>query len=176
MKGKFITLITTGVILALASNVAVAQTTEENPQKKLRSDVMKILCEKSPLNSRCQGQKPTTEAPTTETETTPTMEETITPENTTPDSSTTPQESPSEIPSNVTPLPNPTPEEAPSNITPLPTPNSEDTEMNQTPASDEMPDKKMDDTNKAPVPGAMEEKPVNTPEAENSSPESDDSK
>ncbi|WP_088241666.1 hypothetical protein [Calothrix rhizosoleniae] len=55
MKGKFITLITTSAILVLTSNLAVAQTTEQNQPKKLRSDVMKILCEKSPLNSRCQG-------------------------------------------------------------------------------------------------------------------------
>jgi len=183
MKGKFISLITTGVILALAGNLAVAQASEENPQKKLRSDVIKILCEKSPLNSRCQGQNsvpentPTTEAPTTETETTPTIEETTIPENTTPDSSTTtPQESPGEIPTNVTPLPTPDSEETPSNITPLPTPNSEETETNQIPDSDKMPSTKIDGANEAPIPGAIEEKPVNTPEAENSSPESDDSK
>ncbi len=177
MKGKFITLITTSAILAFTSNLAIAETTEQNPPKKLRSDVMKILCEKSPLNSRCQGQAPenkpaSTEAPTTETETTPTMEETTTPDS----STTTPEESPSETPTNVTPVPIPTPEETPSNLTPSSTPNSEETETNQTPSSDEMPSTKMDGTEKSPVPGTMEEEPSNIPGAENSSPESDDSK
>ena len=48
-------------------------------------------------------------------------------------------------------------------------PNSEETETN------EMPSTKLDGT-KNPVPGSMEEQPINMPEVENTSPESDDSK
>jgi len=83
MKGKYLTLIGTALTLALTSNVAHAQaskfrvqqlnesagqpvqastgeaisqaTAQPAPEHKLRSDVLKILCQDFPLNSRCQG-------------------------------------------------------------------------------------------------------------------------
>jgi hypothetical protein len=80
MKGKYFSLIGTALTLALTSKVAVAQANKVSIQqiknstgqliisegtgdsdkkpaaeKPLRADVLKILCQDFPLNSRCQG-------------------------------------------------------------------------------------------------------------------------
>ena len=67
MKGKYLTLIGTALTLAFTANVAVAESskspvTESNSlsmnapaEIKLSPAGMKILCERSPLNSRCPG-------------------------------------------------------------------------------------------------------------------------
>ncbi|MEA5515119.1 hypothetical protein [Nodularia sp. UHCC 0506] len=67
MKGISLTLIGTALTLALTTNVAVAQSIKSRVAEsknlsmnapteiKLSREGMKILCERSPLNSRCPG-------------------------------------------------------------------------------------------------------------------------
>ncbi|WP_414548061.1 hypothetical protein [Anabaena sp. CCY 0017] len=67
MKGKFLTLIGTALTLAFTANVAVAESSKSPVTEsdslsmnapaeiKLSPAGMKILCERSPLNSRCPG-------------------------------------------------------------------------------------------------------------------------
>ncbi|MDP5338917.1 MAG: hypothetical protein NWQ28_10135, partial [Nodularia sp. (in: cyanobacteria)] len=65
MLGKYLTLIGTALTLALTTNVAVAESSKSPVAEsdslsinapteiKLSPEGMKILCERSPLNSRC---------------------------------------------------------------------------------------------------------------------------
>ncbi|GAX35923.1 hypothetical protein [Nodularia sp. NIES-3585] len=67
MKGKYLTMIGTALILALTTNVAVAESSKSPVTEsdslsmnapteiKLSPAAMEILCERSPLNSRCPG-------------------------------------------------------------------------------------------------------------------------
>ncbi|WP_414528887.1 hypothetical protein [Nodularia chucula] len=67
MKGKYLTLIGTALTLALTTNVAFAESSKSPvgesdslsmnapTEIKLSPEGMKILCERSPLNSRCPG-------------------------------------------------------------------------------------------------------------------------
>ncbi|MDF5721747.1 MAG: hypothetical protein PUP91_14965 [Rhizonema sp. PD37] len=100
MKGKYLTLIGTALTLALTSNVAVAQSTKfrvleqtqsaspsndqtlsqatqvpgspgQTPERKLRPDVLKILCADFPLNSRCQDTSATKPGGSTSTDVKP---------------------------------------------------------------------------------------------------------
>ncbi|MBW4557615.1 MAG: hypothetical protein KME59_17090 [Trichormus sp. ATA11-4-KO1] len=116
MKGKSLTLMGTALTLALTTNVAFAQSskspiadsnnlsTSSPTEIKLSPEGMKILCERSPLNSRCPGGtaviSPASgstlpETPPSESNTTPestTAPETLmVPESDTPSSTTTPE-------------------------------------------------------------------------------------
>ncbi|MDJ0734099.1 MAG: hypothetical protein QNJ47_08470 [Nostocaceae cyanobacterium] len=122
MKGKFIALLVTGLTVAFTSNIAFAESGKA--QTKMRSDVLKILCERFPYNSRCTDNgetKPTmledTTAPETnsvETETPqntsePMNEETTVP--TTPETQTipvVPGENPTNMETSPAPVDNPT--------------------------------------------------------------------
>lgn len=67
MKGKYLTLIGTALTLALTTNAAFAESSKSPvgesdslsmnapTEIKLSAEGMKILCERSPLNSRCPG-------------------------------------------------------------------------------------------------------------------------
>ncbi|TVP60173.1 MAG: hypothetical protein EA343_18025 [Nodularia sp. (in: Bacteria)] len=67
MKGKYLTMIGTALTLALTTNVAVAESSKspiaESDSRSINAPTeiqlspegMKILCERSPLNSRCPG-------------------------------------------------------------------------------------------------------------------------
>ncbi|MDB9372758.1 hypothetical protein [Nodularia sphaerocarpa] len=67
MLGKYLILIGTALTLALTTNVAVAESSKSSVTEsdslsmnapteiKLSPEGMKILCERSPLNSRCPG-------------------------------------------------------------------------------------------------------------------------
>lgn len=112
MLGKYLTLIGTALTLALTTNVAVAESSKSSvvesdslsmnapTEIKLSPEGMKILCERSPLNSRCPGGTALVPAPagavpvplmdgntTIENTTTP---ETLMPSGSDPNSSSTP--------------------------------------------------------------------------------------
>ena len=138
MKGKFLTLIGTALTLALSSTVAVAQsskfpdrdfpnreeTTETETSdsgeslvaaadEEISPEGMEILCQRFPLNSRCEGSATTSPAETNIEESTP-SEENISPDNsidTTP-GAPLPESSPEEMqPAPGTPIPESSPEE-----------------------------------------------------------------
>ncbi len=83
MKAKYLTLIGTALTLLATGNVAVAQTSNSPAEIKLSPEGMRILCERFPLNSRCNGNGA---APTS----TPAPMEEATP--TTPTDTTAPEE------------------------------------------------------------------------------------
>ena len=152
MKVKFTTLIATGITLALASNfVAVAESSEKST-RKLSPDVMKILCERFPQNSRCE-QKSTTETP-----------EEIIPSETTPETTETETETniPATTPEGVMV---PTPEENSTPATPeIPTtlpsmPESDDIQKSPTPGTLPTPTEEQMNTPKVPAPETTEEAP-----------------
>ncbi|HYW21700.1 MAG TPA: hypothetical protein VE956_20820 [Nodularia sp. (in: cyanobacteria)] len=116
MLGKYLTLIGTALTLALTTNVAVAESSKSSVIKsdslstnapeeiKLSPEGMKILCERSPLNSRCPGGTaliaPTSDAvpvPPSDGNTTienPTTPETLTPPVSEPNNTSTPEPEP----------------------------------------------------------------------------------
>jgi hypothetical protein len=56
MKGNSLSLVGTAIFLALATHVAMADTSPTSPTEiKMSPEGMKILCEQFPLNSRCSG-------------------------------------------------------------------------------------------------------------------------
>ena len=97
MKGKYLTLIGTALTLALTTNVAVAESSKSPlvesdslsmnapTEIKLSPEGMKILCERSPLNSRCPGGTAVI-PPSSDGVSVPVWEN-----NTTPDTTTTPE-------------------------------------------------------------------------------------
>ncbi len=97
MKGKYLTMIGTALTLALTTNVAVAESSKSPiaesdslsinapTEIKLSPEGMKILCERSPLNSRCP-EGTAVIAPTTDDTSVPLFDG-----NTTIDNTTTPE-------------------------------------------------------------------------------------
>jgi len=226
MKGKFLTLIGTALTLAFSSTVAVAQSTKfpegdfSNPEKnteisesddslvaaadeKISPEAMEILCQRFPLNSRCDGtNEPTASPEDTTTEEAIPSENEISPEN---NIDTTPEAPlPDSSGEGVTPIPGTAPEgeftlpsedDAPTNITPMPgsapegevTPSIEgDAPTNITPMPGSAPEGEVTPstegdapTNITPMPGSAPEgdspSNINKPE-ETTVPDSDSSK
>ncbi|YAF94665.1 MAG: hypothetical protein AB3A66_18985 [Nodularia sp. CChRGM 3473] len=116
MKGKSLTLMGTALTLALTTNVAFAQSSKSSiadsnslstsspTEIKLSPEGMKILCERSPLNSRCPGGTAVISPASGST-----LPENLPSEsNTTPESTTAPETlmvPESDTPSNLTPAP-----------------------------------------------------------------------
>ncbi|OKH23604.1 hypothetical protein [Chroogloeocystis siderophila] len=107
MKIRYIGLFGTALTLALSSNAVAQEATTQTPEIELSPQGLEILCERFPLNSRCEGGTPLTgPAPTG---TTPDATTPVTPGGTTPLDPTAPP---------VTPLPGPDGTMTPDTMTP----------------------------------------------------------
>ncbi|AHJ31518.1 hypothetical protein PN465_22550 [Nodularia spumigena CS-584] len=116
MLGKSLTLIGTALTLALTTNVALAESNKSSVAEsdslsmnapteiKLSPEGMKILCERSPLNSRCPGGTALI-PPTSGGISVPLLDSNTTPENTTPAETLMPEVS--DPNSSSTPAPEP---------------------------------------------------------------------
>lgn len=122
MKKRYIGLFGTALTLALTSNAVAQEQTSETPEIELSPQGLEILCERFPLNSRCEGGTPLTGPAPTGTvapdATTPVPDATtpippttapVTPDGTTPLDPTAPP---------VTPLPGPDGTMTPDTMTP----------------------------------------------------------
>ncbi|AFZ29711.1 hypothetical protein Glo7428_1138 [Gloeocapsa sp. PCC 7428] len=105
MKIRYVGLFGTALTLALSSNALAQEPTTQTPEIELSPQGLEILCERFPLNSRCEGGTPLTGPAPTGT-TTPDATTPTTPDATTPTTpgGTTPLD-PTAPP--VTPLPGP---------------------------------------------------------------------